>query len=156
MKVIHESHPWKSSMKLIHESCPWQLSMTVIYDSHPWQSSMKVIHESHPWKSSIKVIHESHPWNSSMKLIHESCLRQSSMTVHIWLFWRAGPKLDLTIHRLFVWFPGDYKPLSLYTIETNTKRNLGAHCKKNSWNKSICTIWINYKANPALRIFCSV
>ena len=28
MKVIHESHPWKSSMTVIHESYPWKSSTT--------------------------------------------------------------------------------------------------------------------------------
>ena len=44
-----------SSMKVIHESHPWKSYMTVIHESHIWQSSMKVIYESHPWKSSMTV-----------------------------------------------------------------------------------------------------
>ena len=32
MKVIHESHSWKSSMKVIHEIHPWKSSMKVIFD----------------------------------------------------------------------------------------------------------------------------
>ena len=65
MTVIHESHPWKSSMKVIHESYPWKSSMKVIHEIHPWKSSMKIINESHVWKlSMMTVIHESHPWKS--------------------------------------------------------------------------------------------
>ena len=33
--------------------------MKVIHESHPRKSSKKVIHESHPLKSSMKVIHDS-------------------------------------------------------------------------------------------------
>ena len=60
MKVIYESHLWKSSMKVIHASHPWKSSMKVVHESCPWKSSMKVIHESYPWKSFMKIIHESH------------------------------------------------------------------------------------------------
>ena len=46
--------------------------MKVIYESHPWKTSMKVVHDSHQWKSVMKVRHDSHTWKLSMKVIHDS------------------------------------------------------------------------------------
>ena len=55
--------------------------MKVIHESHPWKSSMRVIHECYPWKSSKKVVHESHPWKS-MTVSHDS---KSATVSHFWL-----------------------------------------------------------------------